>query len=160
MERCSGDLKENKIKRAKDRGSGCCVSEQGSRGGAEIRVCRRKRKKREGKKKGRADSYFSTVATGLRGILTIHSSLSYSHKWRTNKVPGDLQQHAAHHPPAHVTPEVRCAPALLILPLFFNRRHFFPTNTVQGQLFLHLPATMTKWTKTGSKQHEDKEGCQ
>lgn len=34
------------------------------------------RKKREGKKKGRADSYFSTVATGLRGLLTIHSDCS------------------------------------------------------------------------------------
>lgn len=121
-------------------------------------------KKEGGKEEGTGWLVFQysgyRVAWNPSHTLRLHSSLSYSHKSWTNKVPGDLQQHSAHHLPAHVTPEVRCAPTLLILPVFFNWRHFFLTNTMQGELFLHLPVTMTKWTMTGSKEHEEREGCQ
>lgn len=49
--RCSGILKENKMKGVKDRRSGWFLLVQGSRGGAEIRVCRRQ-KKEGGKEEG------------------------------------------------------------------------------------------------------------
>lgn len=70
-----------------------------------MRVCTRQRKKREGKKKGRADSYFSTVATGLRGVLTIHSDCSQVSVSHTSSrlVSVDPQQHTAHHHPAHMS---------------------------------------------------------
>lgn len=109
---CSSDLKENKINRVKDRGSGCCALVAGSMGGAEIRVCRRQRKKREGRKKGRADSYFSTLATGLRGILTTRSDcrrVSVTHT-RSGLKRSSLRESsapsAAHHQPPHASAQV------------------------------------------------------
>lgn len=58
---CRGGIKE----RGNEEGrSTCHALVNGQRGGAEIWVCKKNREReggREGRKKGRADSYFSTV---------------------------------------------------------------------------------------------------
>lgn len=144
-----------------ERGSGCFALVHGSRGGAEISVFK-DRKKREGKKKGLAGSYFSTVATGLRGILTIPSDfchVSVSHTQWTNKAgfqgllgrtPPTVGQHAQVYQVCFYPPD-----SYFFFPTEESIRSFghFLTLMMNCKLFLCLPVPIMKWRMTSFKDN-------